>query len=169
MKTNTIINELKRNLGIFQNLLKDQSPELVYWKADEKKWCLLEIICHLYDEEREDFRARVKICLESPDQSLPPIDPVGWVKQRKYLEKDFETMLQNFSNERKKSVKWLNSLKDPNWDNFIVHPALGKMSALKFLQNWLVHDFIHIRQILKLKYDYLEDSTSEDLTYAGNW
>ncbi len=43
------------------------------------------------------------------------------------------------------------------------------MTAKMFLSNWLAHDYLHIRQITKLKYDYLKQLTNEDLNYAGNW
>ena len=38
---------------------------MIQWKQSENKWSMLEIICHLYDEEREDFRSRLaKILFE---------------------------------------------------------------------------------------------------------
>jgi hypothetical protein len=35
--------------------------------------------------------------------------------------------------------------------------------------NWLAHDYLHIRQILRLKYEYLKSISEEDLSYAGEW
>jgi hypothetical protein len=43
------------------------------------------------------------------------------------------------------------------------------MTAMLFLSNWLAHDYLHIRQIIKLKFDYLEKMTGEGLSYAGDW
>jgi len=43
------------------------------------------------------------------------------------------------------------------------------MSAKFILANWLAHDYLHIRQITRLKYDYLQDIPNENLSYAGNW
>ena len=77
-----IIKELSKNSEIFKTLLIDQSSEEYLWKLSDKKWCLLEIICHLYDEEREDFRARTKSVLETPGETLAAIDPVGWAIER---------------------------------------------------------------------------------------
>jgi hypothetical protein len=71
--------------------------------------------------------------------------------------------------EREQSVKWLQSLTNPKWDNVHEHSKFGKMTAKMFLSNWLAHDYLHIRQITKLKYDYLKQLTNEDLDYAGNW
>ncbi len=164
-----IIQELKANGMVFQHLLSATSPALASWKPDLDSWCLLEIVCHLNDVEGEDFRDRLRHTLDTPDEVMPSIFPTEWVKERKYMEQDFSAMLNSFLVERKKSVHWLHSLHVPKWDNVYQHPEFGPLSAQLFLHNWLVHDFLHIRQILKVKYAYLENSSAIDLSYAGNW
>jgi DinB superfamily len=169
MKYDEVIKGLSDNKNVYTELLSGLNQELILWKSDPSKWCLLEIICHLYDEEKEDFRARTRHVLEKPLETLPPIDPQAWVKTRNYLQQNYADKLTSFLLEREQSVKWLNSLSNPNWDNAYQHPKFGKMTAKMFLSNWLAHDFLHIRQILKIKFDYLKQQTNEDLNYAGNW
>ena len=169
MNHNKIIQELTRNKLVFNELLTGLIDEEFLWKQNPEKWCLLEIICHLYDEEREDFHTRTKQVLESPELPLPKIDPVGWVTGRKYLQQNFSEKLKDFLSEREQSIKWLQSLKNPKWENAYNHPKLGKMTAKLFLSNWLAHDYLHIRQITRLKYDHLKSKSGEDLSYAGNW
>lgn len=164
-----IINGLEENRNVFKALLSDLTEEIFLWKPNPDKWCLLEIVCHLYDEEREDFRARTKHVLETPTEPLPPIDPQGWVNTRQYIQQNYSDKLNNFLTEREQSVKWLQGLTNPNWDNAYQHEKFGQMTAKMFLSNWLAHDYLHIRQITKLKYDYLQQLTKEDLNYAGNW
>ena len=48
-----IVQQLKKNKLVFLELLQGVDPKLVYWKQEEDKWCLLEILCHLYDEEQD--------------------------------------------------------------------------------------------------------------------
>jgi len=169
MNHTKIIQELDRNQHVFKTLLTDTSEEARLWKPKPEKWCLLEIVCHLYDEEREDFRTRTRHTLETPDISAPPIDPEAWVTQRKYMQRDFSEMLDKFLAERTTSVHWLKSLSHPNWNNTYQHPELGAMSAKMFLSNWIAHDYLHIRQILNLKFEYLKQLSNENLSYAGNW
>jgi hypothetical protein len=164
-----IIQELSRNRGVFKHLLTGLKQEEYLWKPKPEKWCLLEIICHLHDEEREDFRTRTRIVLESLEDPLPPIDPVGWVQERKYMEQDFENMLSSFLIEREVSLAWLRSLTSPKWDNAFQHPKFGPMTAKLYVSNWLAHDYLHIRQIIRTKYSYLQQWTGESLSYAGNW
>jgi len=165
----SIIQSLERNKKVFKELLNEVPSEEYLWRQSTDKWALLEIVCHIRDEEVEDFRTRVKYVLEDPELTLPSIDPVGWVLDRKYIEQDYNTVLNSFIDERERSINWLKSLQDPKWDNSYLHPKLGPMSAKLFLSNWLAHDLLHIRQIMKLRFDYLKHISSEDLSYAGTW
>ena len=160
--------QLHQNKAVFKDILS-VTEEMILWKQNPEKWCLLEIFCHLYDEEIHDFRFRTQWCLEHPNQIPPTIDPVGWVTKHDYINQDYTTMLNKFLSEREQSINWLNSLKNVNWDSSFEHPKLGILTAKHFLINWLAHDFLHIKQILKLKYDYLKFKTGENLDYAGNW
>jgi hypothetical protein len=164
-----IIGALANNRQVFEHMLSDLTKETYVWKPSVKKWCLLEIVCHLYDEEREDFRARVKHVLETPEKSFPPFDPIGMVKTRNYIEQNYHEMVANFLSERSLSVDWLRSLTSPAWENATIHPRLGPMSAGLLLNNWLAHDYLHFRQITRLKYQFLLSQSGQDLSYAGLW
>lgn len=169
MNSNYLINQLENNSEVFRNLLSGMPDEMIKWKPAKNKWSLLEIVCHLYDEEREDFRARLaKILLE--DAEWDPIDPQGWVASREYSKKDYNTVLNDFLNERKISIEWLKSLKVHDWNIKAIHPKFGEFSAIGMLSNWLAHDYLHFRQIIKTKYDYLSQLHPDtDLGYAGDW
>ncbi|MCB0726849.1 MAG: DinB family protein [Ignavibacteriae bacterium] len=169
MEHSIVIRKLNDNLNTFKSLLSDTSENEYLFRPAENKWCLLEIVCHLCDEEQSDFRARVKHTLEKTEGDPPKIDPEGWVKSKKYIEWDYYKTLEKFIDERKKSVEWLYSLKDPAWKNEYIHPKFGGMSAEFFLSNWLAHDYLHFRQIIYTKYNYLKHSGSIDLIYAGEW
>ena len=169
MDHNQIIKSLASNVTIFSDFLNNKSKEEYLWRPAPEKWCLLEIVCHLYDEEREDFRTRVRFTLENPDHQPPSINPLGWVTERKYIEQDYDFMVGKFLKERKISIDWLKSLKDPQWNNFYEHPVLGALSAEHFLVNWLAHDIFHFRQFIRLQYEYVKFTSGNDLTYAGAW
>ncbi len=164
-----LIEQLQENKKVFIDLLKDINEDAYLWRQNPEKWCLLEIVCHLYDEEREDFRFRTQWVLEKPNETPPNFNPVIWLTERKYMEQDYNKMLERFIEERDQSIKWLKSLKYPNWENYYEHPKKGNLTAKFFLTNWLAHDYLHFRQITKLKFDYLEHQSGDDLDYAGTW
>lgn len=167
--TEYLVHQLEQNKLVLQALLEASDEKIYTWRPQPEKWCLLEIACHLYDEEREDFRARVKHVLETPDEPMPPINPTAWVLERKYLEKNYLETLKAFLTERDHSLAWLRGLKDPHWENAYQHPKVGPISAFMLLSNWVEHDYLHIRQILNLRHFYLAETSGQDLNYAGNW
>ncbi|MBN8568262.1 MAG: DinB family protein [Ignavibacteria bacterium] len=169
MNVNHIIAELEKNKSVFKNLLENLPDEFYQWRESENKWNLLEVVCHLYDEERDDFRARVKSVLANPLEDLLPIDPTGWVTSRNYAGQNYVTKLNDFLIERDYSIAWLKHLKSPEWGNSYSHPKLGPLTAKMFLVNWLAHDYLHIRQIIRIKYEYLKKTSGEILLYAGDW
>lgn len=164
-----LFHQLSRHRAVFHDLLEGLGEAEMRWKPAPDKWCALEVVCHLHDEEREDFRARVRHILETPTAPLPPIDPPGWVSARRYMEQDFAATLQKFLAERDDSVHWLWSLEIAPWRNAHPHPRVGPMTADLVLVNWVAHDLHHIRQINNLKHGYLASISSEPLDYAGTW
>ena len=169
MNNEFIKTELSKNKAVFKALFNVDAREMHLWKPADDKWCLLEIVCHLYDEEREDFRARLKHILETPDEPLPPIDPQGWVTSRNYIGQNYHESVRKFLEESEESERYLQQLSKPNWENANHHPVFGSMTAKMLLANWLAHDYLHFRQITRLKYQYLQHISGENLTYAGDW
>jgi len=167
---NQIIKKLETNSSTFKSLLDDVSDEQSKWKPSPEKWSLVEIVNHLYDEEREDFRERIMSIFEDPKKEWTPIAPAEWVTEREYAKRDYKISLNKFLEERKKSVEWLKGLTSPNWKAVYNHPKLGEMSAEMLLANWLAHDYLHIRQITFMNWTYLSHiASSTKLDYAGNW
>lgn len=164
-----IIQALTRNREIFAQILTNPHPEQISWSPEPNKWSLLLVACHLRDEEREDFRQRTRMVLESPGVQFPGINPTGWVVDRQYASQDFATVVQEFLKERDDSITWLNSLRNPSWDNVTIHPSLGPVSGRFILSNWLAHDQLHLRQIIRLQFDFLSHITGQSLQYAGYW
>lgn len=169
MKPDQITQHLRGNQFVFKALLNGKQPDEYNFRPDDSSWTLLEIICHLHDEEREDFRTRVRNTLESPHLAPQPINPVGWVKERNYAGQNFDEKLNAFLVERDASIEWLNTLSDVKWDNVYEHPTAGKFTAYSFLTNWLAHDYHHIRQINRRLYEYLKAKSGVSLAYAGEW
>lgn len=164
-----VINELESNSLVFEGLLSNIEPPQALWQPAPDKWCLLEIICHLVDEEIHDFRKRVRTALEPERYPFESIDPVGWVTAKKYINQDYDLKVREWIKERQDSIAFLRGLVQPDWNSTLIHPDLGTMSAGLFLSNWLAHDYIHIRQINRTKRAYLNHIAGESLDYAGTW
>ena len=169
MNLDYFIERFATNRGVFESLVENVSPEQAKWKPAPDKWSILEVVNHLYDEEREDFRQRLELVLSDPTQPWPKIDPRNWVTERGYIERELNSSLTNFLAEREKSLGWLRELTAPNWENSKEGPN-GVLSGGDLLASWLAHDFLHIRQITRLHWQYVGAIAEPYQTaYAGPW
>jgi len=169
METKILINELETNAIRIQSLATVSSDTQARWKPSPTDWSILEVVNHLYDEERLDFRVRLDIILHRSEEKLPPIDPAGWVAEHGYMEKEISSSIKNFMRERQDSLDWLRSLKDPSWQ--ASHPVpWGTISAGDMFAAWVTHDTLHMRQLVELHHsDILNAASPFDTQYAGDW
>ena len=165
------ISQLKTNREIFKNLLQSFNLEDVRWKVSPEKWCALEILCHLLDEEKDDFRYRLKHLIETPKLNLPSISPEAWVLDHAYMEQDYNLKLDTFLNERSASIQYVEGLepKADYWNNTFENKYFGLLKPEFFLTNWIAHDHLHIKQLTRLRYDLLESKANFKIEYAGKW
>jgi hypothetical protein len=121
---------------------------------------MLEVLCHLIDEERDDFRLRVRLTLEDPTRDWPAIDPQGWARDRDYNQRDLAGMRAEFQRERAISLAWLRRLQEPRWERAKVHSQLGSLSAGDLLASWIAHDVLHLRQMATARLAHLGDTVA---------
>ncbi len=164
-----IIERMRTNAAAIAALARDVTDTQARWKPSPEAWSLLEVVNHLYDEEREDFRTRIDYILHRPGEQTPPIDPAGWVTARAYNQRDPRESLDALLHERDASLKWLRGLHDPDWDAEYRAPW-GVLRAGDLLAAWLAHDHLHLRQLNELHYAYLaQQAAPYSVAYAGDW
>lgn len=149
-----MIQQLETNLETIEHFYAGVSVEQARWKSVPEKWSMLEVLNHLYDEERDDFRKRLTLILENPETDWPPVDPDGWASRKDYNSRELSDSLENFRREREKSIEWLRGLQNPNWDIKKTHPLAGSLKAGDLLAAWVVHDFLHMRQLASIMLAY---------------
>ena len=169
MNLDFFTNQMTLHAGSIHSLTLGISDEQARWKPDPEMWSILEVINHLYDEEREDFRVRVDYILHHPAAPWPPINPKSWVTERAYNQRDLFQSVEDFLVERRKSVAWLKELETPDWDTSETM-AFGKFSAGDIFAAWVAHDLLHLRQLVELHWAYtLHRAGHYQVNYAGEW
>jgi hypothetical protein len=169
MDLNSFTNQMANQAGIIHSLTLGVSPEQARWKPDPQTWSILEVINHLADEERADFRVRLDLILYHPQQPWPPINPQGWVTERLYNQRDLAQSLDDFLQERRKSLVWLRGLDAPDWQASVTSP-FGKLSAGDIFSAWVAHDLLHLRQLVELHWACtLQSAQPYQVNYAGEW
>jgi hypothetical protein len=164
------IGQLAAQEAAIAAMLEGWTPEEARWKPDPASWSLLEVACHLLDEEREDFRLRLDLALHNPAVEWPPIHPDSWVTARGYNQRDLGETLAAWRSERQRSLGWLRGLDEPDLGVSRRHPDGFQIRAGDLLAAWVAHDVLHLRQLAELRYA-LTTRLAEPFSveYAGDW
>lgn len=169
MDPGRLIDSLERFGAALPAVVAGVGPDDARWRPPEGAWSILEIVCHLADEEAEDFGARLRMTLEDPEKPWPAIDPPGWAARRRYNDGDLGVAVARFASLRRSSVRWLRGLDEPDFDRAYNHPR-GIIRAGDLLASWAAHDALHLRQIAKRLYQLARrDAGGFSVGYAGEW
>jgi hypothetical protein len=118
------------------------------WRARPvpAEWAPVEIVCHLRDEEAEDFGARLRVVVAG-GASFAPIDPERWAVERRYLEADGPAALDELRARRAASLAFLAGIEPGRLGGTVSHPRAGALSGLDLLAAWVAHDRLHLAQL----------------------
>jgi len=138
--------ELARFPRVLDAVLEDL--DVAAWRARPAaaEWAPIEIVCHLRDEEVEDFGARLRVVLEG-GQRFTPIDPERWATERRYLDDDGPRALMAFRERRAASLDALAAIAPSRLTTVIAHARTGGLSGLDILAAWVEHDRLHLAQL----------------------
>ena len=170
-----MMDRLERFPPVLMALLDGCSQEDALWRPNDDDWSILEIVCHLTDEDLDDFGTRLRLLLESPESDWPKIDPQAAVTERQYRERNLQTTLREFAAVRRTKIGWLRTMVDADYEVEARHPALhhpvhGTMSAGALLASWCAHDALHLRQVAHRLHQLTDFRAGDhDIGYAGDW
>ncbi|TVQ24914.1 MAG: DinB family protein [Spirochaetaceae bacterium] len=141
------------------------------WKPASERWSLREVAGHLHDEERYDFRPRLESLVDDPARPWPTTDPMEWVTARAYASTPILDHIAAWEHERVASLAWLGTLDaiDPTVAYSGPWPYERPLRAGDLMLSWVAHDCFHIRQISRLRWEYLDATGAPYSTrYAGS-
>ena len=139
--------DLARLPPVLAALLDDLDPAMWTQRPAAKEWSALEIVCHLRDEESDDFGARVRVVVEGGTR-FDPIDPERWAAERKYGEASPAEALAALRQRRTESLAFLATIEPARLARIVDQPRLGPMSGLDLLAAWVTHDRLHVAQLV---------------------
>lgn len=133
------------------------------WKPNAETWSMKEVMEHVYDEERVDFRKHLSAAF-----GYPPL------RSESITAADCREALEGFVAEREASVAWLAELDSPDWTartTLTFGPdEQFTLSAGDMLVSWVEHDLLHMRQMVELLHAWnVEQAAPYSVRYAGGW
>jgi len=158
-----ITRQLASQAEAIRVLAQSFTEEQAALKPGAEAWSLKQLMQHLYDEERSDFRRHLKKMFAGPQ---PPEPHIAWQTCRQALE--------GFMEERQASIAYLSALQAPDWGickEFRFGPSeMMTINAGEMLLSWVEHDILHLRQIVELMHARNAGLASDTaITYAGGW
>jgi DinB superfamily len=137
---------LARLPDVLDALAGDLDPAIARTRPARDEWAPVEILCHLRDEEAEDFGARLRAVVNG-EASFKPIDPVSWVEARRYRDADAREVLEALRIRRRASIQYLEGIDAARLAAAIPLGKLGPLSGLDLLVAWVAHDQLHLAQL----------------------
>jgi hypothetical protein len=138
--------DLSRLPPILDALLAEMDDDLWRARPAPNEWSPLEIVCHLRDEEMEDFGARVRVVLEG-GTAFVPIDPERWAIDRRYRDDDPRGALESFARRRRENLLFLGTIEPARLAHAVALGRSGELSGLDLLAAWVTHDRLHVAQL----------------------
>jgi hypothetical protein len=138
--------ELARYPGVLDGLLGGADAATWNARPAANEWSPAEIICHLRDEEVEDFRARVQAILAGAGR-FTAIEPERWAVERRYVDADGPAVLAEFERRRAASLRFLDDLTTDRLTGAAERPSAGTLSGLDLVVAWVAHDRLHLAQL----------------------
>src|SRR5499425_2730580 len=133
---NGALTELAQFPRVLDALLAGLDEEGWTARPAPDEWAPVEIVCHLRDEEVEDFGARLRVVVEGGTR-FAPIDPERWAVDRRYVDEDGRTALAAFQARRETSLGSLGGIAPARLTVKVEHRRTGGLSGLDILAAWV--------------------------------
>ncbi len=113
--------------------------------TEEDRFTMREAIAHLADWE-PIMRGRIEMALQYPGSTIQPIDEAERAVEMGYDETDPFEQAQLLVEERNEAIAMVEATTS-GWENQVLHPERGQMSALDLTNLLVGHDAYHIEHL----------------------
>ena len=144
------ISILHNTPATLQALLQNLDNEHINTNEGPQTWNVKEILAHLIVCETTDWLTRIELIISEKDKTFTPIN----MQAHFALAEQFtlEQLLQQFTSKRKQNLHTLQLLHAQNIDLQLsgIHPVFGPVTIEQLLAAWVVHDYTHTIQMLRV-------------------
>jgi len=145
-----LVEEARRALGrlpaALDALLGDIDEATARTRPAEGEWAPVEILCHLRDEETEDFGARLRAVVGGGGE-LPPIDPERWAVERRYQDARLVEVREDLRARRQASLDLLATMTPAMLTTSRPLGTRWRLSGADVIAAWVTHDRLHLTQL----------------------
>ncbi len=147
----SLLATLRANPAALATLTRYLPDEKWHCHPKPGEWCLVEIMCHLRDVERDINHPRLKIILGEENPFIAGVVSDNWVEERQYARQDGKTALAEFTRNRMETLEILSRLLS-EWSRPARHAIFGPTTLRELVKFVVEHDQAHIRQMLETSF-----------------
>ncbi|WP_028974571.1 DinB family protein [Spirochaeta cellobiosiphila] len=129
-----------------RQLLASIPEEAMIYQPGPDRWSIQEIAIHAVDADLNGY-LRFRKTVAEPGATIPVYDETVWGLRLDYMNTDLDTALNLMDTYRKYLLDFLNKRKEEDWDKYVIHPEVGKMTLDIVLKTYALHLFGHIKHI----------------------
>ncbi|WP_274364045.1 DinB family protein [Paenibacillus thermotolerans] len=162
------IEVLERTPQSLEYFLSGLSDGWLQCNEGEGTWNVTEVIDHLIEAENTNWIPRLEtIITEGESKTFPPFDRTSHLQENSNT--SIEQKLHAFKTTRLNNIAKLKALIEPelHLDLTGKHPAFGVVKASELLSTWVVHDFTHIAQIVRVMAERYREDVGPWKQYLG--
>ncbi len=142
-----IIPELRGTIGALFGVMTDARPD--YWLQHPypNEWSPVQVLCHLFESERQVQRPRLERILTEDNPFLISPPPPAGPNDPQPCDRDGWQVVHRFVGEREKTIVWTLGLKPEDWKRPARHSIFGRTTLLEMAHFTAQHDRLHINQL----------------------
>jgi hypothetical protein len=150
-----LINEYSQGYQMLREATDGLSEEAFRYKPGPTKWSIHQILIHVADSELVSTQ-RLKKVLAEDEPLLMSVDQNAWASVLRYEQLDREQHLLLFKLLRSSTLPILEQLSLHQWERVGIYRDAGAFTFKKLLEYRVEHVRGHIRQIERVKEDYIQ-------------
>ncbi len=163
-----VLDILSRTPKTLRDMLANLPSEWIHCNEGENTWSPFDVIGHLIHGEKTDWMIRVQTILNHGETKVfEAFDRTAHLKENSG--KSLETLLGEFESSRSENLERLKILIKPETDlkRTGKHPDFGTVTLQELLSTWVVHDYNHIGQIVRVMAKYYQTEVGPWRAYLG--
>ncbi len=143
------IEVLARTPATIKALLDGSSEPWIHAREGEKTFSPFDVVGHLIDADETNWLPRARVILDA-GSGFQAFD--RFRHQTRNVGRSLESLLAEFSSLRAANLATLESwqLTPTDLERTGTHPEFGAVTMRQLLSTWVVHDFGHISQIVRV-------------------
>jgi hypothetical protein len=159
---------LERTPKVVEVLLKDLDKDWIINTEGGETWNPYTVLGHLVWADKTDWMPRIKVMVDgASDHRFPPFDRFGQFEDSKG--KSIDDLINEFKDLRKQNIEDLKNIvcDESVFDRTGIHPEFGEVTLQQLLATWVVHDFTHLSQIVRVMAKQYKDAVGPWKAYLS--